>query len=53
MGWVVNATCWLLYYMKKDPAPIIQEAEWSPGPVWTGTENLAPHQDLISGPFIP
>ena len=26
----------------KDTVPIVQEAEWSPGPVWTGTENLAP-----------
>ena len=26
----------------KDPVPIVQEAGWAPGPVWTGTENLAP-----------
>ena len=26
----------------KDPVPIVQEAEWAPGPVWTGAENLAP-----------
>jgi hypothetical protein len=26
----------------KDPVTIIQEAEWAPGPVWTGAENLAP-----------
>ena len=26
----------------KDPAPIVQEAGWTPGPVWTGAENLAP-----------
>jgi len=26
----------------KDPVPIVQEAGWVPGPVWTGTENLAP-----------
>jgi hypothetical protein len=25
----------------KDPVPIIQEAGWAPGPVWTGAENLA------------
>ena len=25
----------------KDPAPIVQEAGWAPGPVWTGAENLA------------
>jgi len=26
----------------KDPVPILQEAGWAPGPVWTGAENLAP-----------
>ena len=26
----------------KHPVPIAQEAGWSPGPVWTGAENLAP-----------
>ena len=25
-----------------DPVPIIQEAGWASGPVWTGAENLAP-----------
>ena len=25
----------------KDPVPIVQEAGWAPGPVWTA-ENLAP-----------
>ena len=25
----------------KDPVPIVQEAGWAPGPVWTGAENLA------------
>jgi len=27
---------------EKDPVPIVQEAGWTSGPVWTGTENLAP-----------
>ena len=27
---------------RKDLVPIVQEAGWAPGPVWTGTENLAP-----------
>jgi len=27
---------------EKDPVPIVQEAEWAPGPVWTGAENLSP-----------
>jgi len=26
----------------KDPVPIVQEAGWAPGPVWTGAENLVP-----------
>jgi hypothetical protein len=25
----------------KDPVPIVREAGWTPGPVWTGAENLA------------
>ena len=25
----------------KDPVPIVQEAGWASGPVWTGAENLA------------
>jgi len=31
-----------LFTPKKDPVPIVQEAVWAPGPVWTGAENLAP-----------
>jgi hypothetical protein len=26
----------------KDPLPIVQEAGWAQGPIWTGAENLAP-----------
>ena len=26
----------------KDAVPIVQEAGWAPGPVWTVAENLAP-----------
>ena len=26
-----------------DPIPIVQEVGWAPGPVWTGSENLAPN----------
>jgi len=33
---------WLLFTPGKDLVPIVQEAGWAPGPVWTGTENLAP-----------
>ena len=27
---------------KKVQVPIVQDAEWAPGPVWTDAENLAP-----------
>ena len=37
----------------KDPVPIAQEAGLVPGPVWTGTENLALRWDLIPGPSSP
>jgi len=29
-----------LFTPGKDPVPIVQEAGWAPGPVWTGAENL-------------
>jgi hypothetical protein len=31
-----------LFTPGKDPVPIVQEAGWAPGPVWTGVENLTP-----------
>ena len=30
---------------EKDPLPIVQEAGWASGPVWTSAENLDPHRD--------
>jgi hypothetical protein len=30
------------YTPGKDPVPIVYEAGWAPGPVWTVAENLAP-----------
>ena len=32
---------WPLFTLGKDPVPIVQEAGWAPGQVWTGAENLA------------
>ena len=29
------------FTLGKDPVPIVQEAGWAPGPVWTGVKNLA------------
>ena len=34
---------WLLYPRERNTAPILQEAGWAPGPVWTEAENLAPN----------
>ena len=31
-----------LFTPGKDPVPIVQEAGWAPGPVWTSAENLTP-----------
>jgi len=31
-----------LFTPGKDLVPIVQEAGWAPGPVWTGVENLTP-----------
>jgi len=40
-GWGVSVTPQPLFTLGKDPVPIVQEAVWAPGPVWTGAENLA------------
>jgi hypothetical protein len=32
----------------KDPVPFVQEAGWTPGPVWTGGKTR-PHRDSIPG----
>ena len=29
----------------EDEVPIVREAGWASGPVWTGAESLAPHRD--------
>ena len=42
MGWVVNATARPLFTRERDLVPIVQEAGWTSGSVWTGAENLAP-----------
>ena len=41
-GWGVSVTSRPLFNPGKDPVPIVQEAGWAPGLVWTGAENLAP-----------
>ena len=37
----------------KDPVPIVQEAGWAPGPVWTGGDKAGPYWDSIAGPSSP
>jgi len=41
-GWGVSVTPRQHLTPRKDPVPIVQEAGWASGPVWTGAENLAP-----------
>jgi hypothetical protein len=41
-GWWASVTSRPLFTSGKDPVPIVQEAGWAPGPVWTGAENLDP-----------
>ena len=35
-GWVFSSRLRPYFTPGKDPVPIVQEAEWAPGPVWTG-----------------
>jgi hypothetical protein len=39
---MVNGTLQPPYHRERDPVPIVQEAGWAPGTVWTGAENRAP-----------
>jgi len=41
-GWGISVTPKPLFAPGKDPVPVVQEAGWAPGPVWTGAENLVP-----------
>ena len=40
-GWRVSVTLRPLFTPGKDPVPIIQEAGWAPGLVWTDAENFS------------
>ena len=46
MGWVVSTTPRPHFTPGKDPVPILQEAGWASGPVWT-RGNSRPHRDSI------
>ena len=41
-GWGVSVTPQPLFTPGKDPLPIVREAGWAPGLVWTCAENFAP-----------
>ena len=43
---MVSSTSRLHFTPGKDPVPILQEAGWAPGPVWTGRKSR-PHRDSI------
>ena len=45
-GWVVSGTPRPHFTPGKDPVPILQEAGWAPGPVWTGGKSCS-HRDSI------
>ena len=45
-GWVVRSTPLPQLTPRKGPVPILQEAGWAPGPVWTGGKSR-PHRDSI------
>ena len=49
--WRISVTPRPLFTPGKDPVPIVQEAVWAPGPVWTGAENPAPTE--IQSPDYP
>ena len=45
-GWVASSTPRPHFTPGKDPVPILQEAGWAPGPVWTGGKSRL-HRDSI------
>ena len=45
--WMVSSTPRPHFTPGKDPVPILQEAGWAPGPVWTGGKSR-PHRDSIT-----
>ena len=44
--WVVSSKPWPHFTSGKDPVPILQEAGWAPGSVWTSGKSR-PHRDSI------
>ena len=50
-GWVVSSTPRPHFTSGKDSVPIVQEAGWAPGPVWTGGKSR-PHRDSIPNTYL-
>ena len=46
-GWMFSSTPRPHFTPGKDPVPMLQEAGWAPGPIWTGGKSR-PHRDSIS-----
>jgi hypothetical protein len=40
-GWWVSVTSRSPSTPGKEPVPIVEEVGWTPGPIWTGAENLS------------
>jgi len=49
-GWVVSVTPRPQFTHGKDPVPILQEAGWAPGPVWTGGKSRSQRDSI---PYRP
>ena len=45
-GWMVSSTPRLHFTPGKDAVPVLQEAGWAPGPVWTGGK-CRPYRDSM------
>ena len=49
-GWVVSSTPRPHFTSGKDPVPILQEAGWAPGPVWTGGKSRPQRHSIRDRP---
>jgi len=52
-GWGVSVMPQPLLTPGRDPVPIVQEAGWAPGPVWTGSEILLSQNIAVNYPDHP
>jgi len=47
-GWCSAPRPGRFYPRERDPVSIVQDAEWTSGPVWAGVENMPPPPQRIS-----